>query len=49
MQDTTYCTVVGGNNRINVYDEGTKNVLEGVNNMQGHPTTRGWFRVRTTR
>jgi hypothetical protein len=34
--DTSYCTVVGGNNKTNVYDEGTKNVLVGVNNMQGN-------------
>jgi hypothetical protein len=35
--ETSYCTVVGGNNKTNVYDEGTKNVLVGVNNMQGNP------------
>jgi hypothetical protein len=36
-QDTAYCTVVGGNNKTSVYDEGTGNVLVGVNNMQGNP------------
>jgi parallel beta-helix repeat protein len=35
--NTSYCTVVGGNSKTNVYDEGTKNVLVGVNNMQGNP------------
>ena len=35
--ETSYCTVVGGNNKINSYDEGTNNVLTGVNNMQGNP------------
>jgi hypothetical protein len=33
---TSYCTVVGGSNKTNVYDEGTGNVLVGVNNMQGY-------------
>jgi len=35
--DTTYCTVVGGNNKTDVYDEGVNNTLVGVNNMQGNP------------
>jgi parallel beta-helix repeat protein len=35
--ETSYCTVVGGNNKTNVYDEGIGNVLVGVNNMQGNP------------
>lgn len=30
---TTGCMVVGGNNKTNVYDEGTGNILVGVNNM----------------
>lgn len=35
--DTSYCTVVGGgNNKVNVYDGGTNDVLVGVNNMQGN-------------
>jgi hypothetical protein len=37
IPDTTYCTVVGGNNKTNVYDEGVNNTLAGVNNMQGNP------------
>jgi parallel beta-helix repeat protein len=37
MPDTTYCTVLGGNNKTNVYDEGVNNTLVGVNNMQGNP------------
>lgn len=35
--DTSNCTVVGGNNKVNVYDEGTDNTLVGVNNTQGNP------------
>lgn len=35
--NTSGCTVVGGNNEINVYDEGTNDILVGVNNMQGNP------------
>ena len=34
---TSGCTVVGGNNKINVLDEGTDNIVVGVNNMQGNP------------
>ncbi len=34
---TSGCTVVGGNNETNVFDEGTDNILVGVNNMQGNP------------
>lgn len=33
---TSNFTVVGGTNRTNVFDEGTGNVLTGVNNMQGN-------------
>jgi hypothetical protein len=29
------CTVVGGNSKKNVFDQGTGNVLVGVNNMNG--------------
>lgn len=36
-RNTTGCTVVGGNNKVNVYDEGTDNILVGVNNMQSPP------------
>lgn len=32
-QGTSNCTVVGGNNHENVFDEGTDNILVGVNNM----------------
>jgi len=35
--NTSDCTVVGGNNKTNIYDEGTSNTLVGVNNMQGNP------------
>jgi hypothetical protein len=35
--NTNNCTVVGGNNQVNVYDEGTNDILVGVNNMQGNP------------
>lgn len=35
--NTNNCTVVGGNNEINAYDEGTNDILVGVNNMQGNP------------
>jgi hypothetical protein len=31
------CTVVGGHNKLNVIDQGTGNVLTGVNNMNGDP------------
>ena len=34
--DSNHCTVVGGNNTTNVLDEGTNNILTGVNN-QGNP------------
>ena len=34
---TTNCTVVGGNNKANVDDEGVGNILVGVNNMHGNP------------
>jgi hypothetical protein len=34
---TSSCTVVGGNNSTNVFNEGSGNVLVGVNNMQGNP------------
>lgn len=33
---TTNCTVVGGNTRENVLDEGTDNILVGVNNQGGN-------------
>jgi hypothetical protein len=36
-QDTTYCTVVGGSAKTNLYDGGTNNVVVGVNNMRGNP------------
>ncbi len=35
--DTSDCTVVGGNNKTNVYDEGTNDIVVGVNNMNGNP------------
>jgi hypothetical protein len=35
--DTTGCTVINGNNRINVYDEGSNNILVGVTSIQGNP------------
>ncbi len=31
------CTVVAGNTKTDVYDEGVNNTLVGVNNMQGNP------------
>lgn len=31
------CTVVGGSNKTNVYNQGVGNTLTGVNNMQGNP------------
>lgn len=34
--DAEDCTVVGGNNKVNVLDEGSNNILTGVNN-QGNP------------
>jgi len=34
--DAENCTVVGGNNKVNVLDEGTNNIITGVNN-QGNP------------
>lgn len=34
---TGNCTVVGGNTRENVFDEGTDNILVGVNNQRGNP------------
>jgi len=30
---TSNCTVIGGNNKVNVFDEGTENILTGVNNQ----------------
>jgi len=33
---TSRCTVVGGNNKTNVLDAGTDNILVGVNNMFGN-------------
>lgn len=39
--NTSNCTVVGGNNNVNVYDEGTNDILVGVNNMQGNPPGPG--------
>ena len=34
---TSNCTVIGGSNKTNVLDEGTDNIITGVNNMQGNP------------
>jgi len=34
---TSNCTVVGGSNKANVYDEGISNIVVGVNNMQSNP------------
>lgn len=34
---TSNCTVVGGSSESNVWDQGTDNILVGVNNMQGNP------------
>lgn len=34
--DSNNCTVVGGDNTVNVFDQGTNNILTGVNN-QGNP------------
>jgi hypothetical protein len=34
---TSNCTVVGGNTRGNVFDEGINNILVGVNNQGGNP------------
>ncbi len=33
---TSGCTVVGGSTQTNVWDQGTDNILVGVNNMQGN-------------
>ena len=33
---TSGCTVIGGSTNTNVYDEGTDNLLVGVNNMDGN-------------
>lgn len=35
--DTSNCTVVGGNTPGNVFDEGTNNIIVGVNNQGGNP------------
>jgi hypothetical protein len=35
--DTSNCAVVGGSAKGNVLDEGTDNVIAGVNNMGGNP------------
>jgi hypothetical protein len=34
---TSNCTVLGGNNKSNVWDQGIDNILVGVNSMQGNP------------
>ena len=34
--DSNNCTVIGGDNTVNVFDQGTNNILTGVNN-QGNP------------
>jgi len=34
---SSHCTVVGGSNKANVLDEGTDNIITGVNNMGGNP------------
>ena len=36
-EDTSDCTVVGGGNRTNVLDEGTDNIITGVNTRGGNP------------
>jgi len=35
--DSSHCTVVGGSTKTNVLDEGTDNIIVGVNNMGGNP------------
>jgi hypothetical protein len=35
--DSGHCTVVGGSNKANVLDEGSDNIISGVNNMGGNP------------
>ena len=35
--DTSDCTVVGGSNKTNVLDEGTGNIITGVNTKGGNP------------
>jgi len=36
-EDTSLCTVAGGSNKTNVFDEGIDNIIAGVNNMGGNP------------
>jgi len=36
-EDTSLCTVVGGSNKTNVLDEGTDNIIAGVNTTGGNP------------
>ena len=33
---TSYCTVIGGSNKTNVFDQGTNNILTGVTKIQGN-------------
>ncbi len=36
LEGTSSCTTVGGKNKANVFDQGTDNILVGVNNMFGN-------------